>query len=87
MSDETERSYRALQHLSPDIVRTMRAALDNGVTAARLRKSISKQKLLLDVRRLVLETLEHLSANPEAGTVTWLKGEQWEFTDRLRRKQ
>lgn len=80
-----ETAFYGLRHYSPDAVRSMRTALDNKVPLSDLRKSIKraakKQNWGDGLERLALDALAWMSANPNAGKVKWLEGEQYTWEE------
>lgn len=73
--------YIGLRHLSPETVRTLRAALDNGITVEGLRKIIKKHDGNMELMTMTLNALDYMAANPQAGQVQWTEGEGYVFVE------
>lgn len=74
--------YKALRHYQPDLVRTLRAAIDNGVCLRKMRKLIAKH--CADVARDWADLcLTYMIANPSAGCVGWIDGPVYDFVDQV----
>lgn len=81
-------NYIGLRHLSPDMVRTLRAGLDNKADPngfyrkmKRERKSQSNDPEALKLIEVAEGALRFMVRNPEAGKVRWTEGEEYVFVD------
>jgi hypothetical protein len=81
---DPETGYIGLCHFSPEAVRLLRAALDNGVDPAVLRETIvTIPPMFSGVYRTgyTLAALDYMVRNPRAGCVRWLDGGGYQFVE------
>lgn len=90
LADDPRTACLDLCHHSPETVRLLRAALDNGIEpsalrrtiGAAIRRTIEEQADPGDMARRTLAALDYLVKNPRAGKVRWLDGGGYDFVDR-----
>lgn len=64
-------AYEALRHMYPELVLTLRCAIDNGVDPKKLLKIHATTE---DSRRVATDALQYMRENDEAGVVRWRDG-------------
>jgi len=76
----SEDHYHGLKHLSPEMVRLIRGAIDNGVTREQLLKTLAdriaeaEKRGMLGARTLIDGAIGWMIEHPRSGVVKWLYG-------------
>lgn len=67
-------SYEGLRHMFPELVMTIRGALDVGVKKSVIMRIIKKHSATEDVERVAIEAVKYMQENLDAGAVCWRDG-------------
>lgn len=86
--DPDYNNYIGLRHLSPEMVRRLRAGLDHGAKPESLSRKLKKERKLmadddiaLNLINLTEGAMRFMVRNPDAGIVRWTEGEQFVFVE------
>lgn len=75
-----ETDFLAACHFVPEAVRTVRGALDNGVSVTKLKKTLNKfPEMMPQIRESFCSAIDYMASNPDAGKVRWVEGRKFEF--------
>lgn len=83
----SEECYRAVRHMSAELIRTIRAELDFRVNPDKIKRSLKGRLAAMKIPASAAEAyyasidgaIDYMVEHPELGVVRWIDGEQYEF--------